>query len=88
MVLNCFNNVTEFHGLEDLLCEDSVEVVEGYEEMVQVALTFLEGSGVAEGALIVRNGPFGSTHNAQVVVQFWVDTSEEGVLGCEALACN
>jgi hypothetical protein len=36
--------------------------------VVQVALALLKGGGVAEGALVVGNGPLWGAHNSEVVV--------------------
>ena len=40
---------------------------------------------MAEDSLVVGDGPFGSAHHSQVVVQVWVDAAQEGVLGGEVL---
>lgn len=84
MVLDGLNDVSELHALEGLLCEDGVEVVNGDQEVVEVALALLEGGGVAEGALVVGHGPLGGAHHSQVVVAVRVDGPEESVLGSEA----
>jgi hypothetical protein len=56
--------------------------------VVQVALALLEGSGVAEGALVVWHGPLGGAHDSQVVVEVGVNAAEEGVLASETLGGN
>lgn len=84
MVLDSLNNISEFHALECLLGEDGVEIVDGDQEMVQVALALLQGGGVAEGALVVGDGPLWGAHDSQVMVAVRVDGAEEGVLGGEA----
>ena len=86
MVLNSFYDVTLVHGLKSFLSNDGVEIVERYQEVVQVTLTLLEGSGVSEGTLVIRHGPLRGGHNSQVVVKLGVHTAQEGVLACEILA--
>ena len=49
--------------------------------MIEVSLSLLEGCGVSESSLIVRDGPLGGAHHSQVVVSVGVDASEQGVLG-------
>ena len=88
MVLNRLNDVAHLDGLEELLGHHDVEVVEGHEEVVEVALTLLEGGGVAECTLVVRNGPLRGAHDSQVVVEVGVETAEEGVLTGETLGGN
>ena len=56
--------------------------------MVQVALALLQGCGVAEGALVVGNGPLWGAHHSQVVVAVGVNRTEQSVLGGETLVCN
>ena len=73
MVLDGLYDVAELHALESLLGEDGVEVVDGDQEVVQVALALLQGGGMAEGALVVGDGPLGGAHHAQVVVAVGVD---------------
>ena len=65
-----------------------MEIMERDQEMVQVSLTLLEGSGVSEGTLIIGNRPFGGAHNSKIMVKVWVDASKESVLTCEALVCQ
>ena len=84
MVLDGFNDISEFEVLEHLLGHDHVEVVEGDHEVVKVACILLKGSGVAEGTLVVRDGPLGGAHNSQVVVHVRVEGTDEGVLRREA----
>jgi hypothetical protein len=84
VVLNRLNDIAELDRLEGLLGHDHVEVVEGHQEVVEVALALLKGSGVAEGALVVGNGPLGGAHHTQVVVHVGVDAAQEGVLAGEA----
>src|SRR5450830_1071292 len=86
MVLNSFNDVTLVHGLKGFLGDDGVEIVERYQEVVEVTLTLLEGSGVSESTLVIGHGPFGGAHNSQVMVKLRVHTAQEGVLACETLA--
>ncbi len=88
VVLDGLDDVAELHALEGLLGEDGVEIVHGDQEVVQVALTLLKGGGVAEGTLVVGNGPLGGAHHSQVVVAVGVDRTKESVLGGEALVCN
>ena len=73
MVLDGLDDVSEFHALEGLLGEDGVEVVDGDQEVIKVALALLERGGVAEGTLVVGDGPLGSAHHSQVVVAVGVD---------------
>ena len=80
MIFDCLNDVALLGGLEQLFGKDHVEVVQGHEEVVQVALALLERGGVAEGALIVRHGPLRGAHNAQVVVVVRVQTRQSRVL--------
>ena len=80
MVLNRLYDVAELQGLQGLLCEDSVEVVKRHEEVVKVSLSLLEGGGVSELSLIVRDGPLWGAHNTEVVVHVGVNTAEQGVL--------
>ena len=47
--------------------------MDGDQEVVEVALALLKGGGMAEGALVVGNGPLGSAHNSKVVVAVRVD---------------
>lgn len=85
MILNCLNDVAELHGLQALLCLDDMEIVEGYEEVAQVACVLLEGSRMSEGALVVGDWPLWGAHHSQVVVAVGVQTAQESVLGGEAL---
>jgi len=52
-----------------------MEIMERDQEMVQVSLTLLEGSGVSEGTLIIGNRPFGGAHNSKIVVKVWIDAA-------------
>ena len=45
-----------------------MEVVDGDEEVAQVALSLLEGGGVSEGSLVVGDGPLGGAHHSEIVV--------------------
>ena len=68
VVLDGFDDVAELHGLEHLLGGDGVEVVDGDEEVAEVALSLLEGGGVSEGSLVVGDGPLGGAHHSEIVV--------------------
>lgn len=68
VVLDGLDDVAELHGLEHLLGGDGVEVVDGDEEVAEVALSLLEGGGVSEGSLVVGDGPLGGAHHSEVVV--------------------
>jgi hypothetical protein len=60
-----------------------VEIVNRYQEVVQVTSMLLKGSRVAECALIVRDGPLGGAHHTEVVIKVGVQGAEEGVLSGE-----
>lgn len=65
-----------------------MEIVDWHEEVVQVALSLLEGGGVSEGSLVVGDGPLGGAHHSQVVVAVGVQGAQHGVLSSEATAGN
>jgi len=88
VILDGLDDVTELHALQGLLGEDGMEIVHGDEEMVQVALALLKGGGVAEGALVVGDGPLGGAHHSKVVVSVGVDRTKESILGGETLVRN
>ena len=81
MLLNRLNNVAFAFKLEKLLCNHYVRVIESDHDVTEIALVLIETSGVAEGTLVVGNGPLGSGHYTQVVVSVWVQGTDEGVLG-------
>lgn len=85
MVLNSFDDVAKLEGLESLLGNDGVLVVQRHVHVVQVAIDLLGRGWVSEGALVVGNGPLGGAHDSEVVVAVGVDRAQEGVLGGEAL---
>ena len=88
VVLNSLNDVSLSVGLECLLSDESVEVVEGDAEVPQVALALFESSRVSEGSLVVGNGPLGGGHHSQLVVAVGVDRAEESVLGEASHSCK
>lgn len=85
MVLDGLHDVAQLQGLQGLLRQDRVEVMQGHQEVVQVALTLLKGCWVPEDALVVGDGPLGGAHNSEVVVHVGVQGGEHGVLGTEVL---
>ena len=88
MVLNCFNNISELISFQGLLCHDSMEVVNGDEEMTEISSVLLERCGMAESSLVVGNGPLRSAHDTKVVIKVRIQGAEEGVLGGEATGGN
>ena len=84
MVLDGFNDISLAVCLEDFLGLHGVMVVEGHQEVTQVANALFEGDWVSECSLVVGDGPLGRAHDSQVVVQVGVDAPEESVLGCKA----
>ena len=83
MVLDCFNDETLSVQFEQLLGNKSVTVVKGYIEMGKIAIWSVEVCWVAEGTLVVGNGPSRSRHNAQIVVSVGVDRADQSVLSAE-----
>ena len=54
--------------LEELLSYHNMRVVDSDAEVANVALVLVEASGVAEGTLVVGDGPLGRGHDAQVMI--------------------
>ena len=81
VLLNGLNNVALTLKLEELLRDHDVGVVKVDHVVAEVALVFVEASGVTESTLVVGNGPLGGAHNTEVVVSVGVHGTNEGVLG-------
>ena len=88
MLLNGFHDVAPALELEHLLGNHGVGVVKGHRDVEQVALVLGQVGGVAERALVVRHGPGGGGHHAQVVVASSVNGAGQGVLGGEVGAAD
>ena len=80
VLLNSLNNVALALELEHLLSHHDVSVVDGHEEVTEITLVLVETSGVAEGTLVVGDGPLGSRHDTQVVVAVGVHRRDQRVL--------
>ena len=80
VLLNSLNNVALAFKLEELLCNHSVRVIAGHKEVTEVAIVPVEVGWVTVSTLVVRNGPLGSGHDAQVVVPVSVEGRSERVL--------
>ena len=80
VLLDSLNNVALALDLEELLGHHHVGVVDSHQEVTEIALVTVEAGGVAEGTLVVRNGPLRSRHHAQVVVAVGVQRRNHSVL--------
>ena len=89
MLLNGLNDVALALKLEELLCHHDVGVIDGAEEVTKVTLVLVKIGWVAEGTLVVRNGPGWGGHDAQVAVSGRVDRIHERHLReCSSLNCK
>ena len=81
VLLNSLDDVALALKLQELFGDHDVRVIDVDEEVAEIAIIPFEVGRVAEGALVVRNGPLGSGHHAQVVVPVSVHAGDERVLG-------
>ena len=81
VLLDCLNNVALAFKLEELLSHHDVGVVDGYHEVTKITLDLVQVGWVAEGTLVIGDGPLGSSHDAKVAVSVRVDTADESGLG-------
>ena len=84
MLLDGLNNVALALKLEELLGHHDVSVIDGDAEVAEITLVLIQVSWVTIGTLVVRNGPGGSCHHAQVVVSVGVN----GVHQCHLSECH
>ena len=81
MVFNGLDNVALPVHLKQFLGDHGVRVVEGHVDVANVTVRSVDVRRVTEGALVVRYGPGGGGHNAEVVVAIRDQTTDECVLG-------
>ena len=80
VLLDGLNNVALALKLEELLGHHHVRVVKFNGEVAEISLNSTKVSRVAEGTLVVRDGPLGCGHDAQVAVSRGVHGRHERVL--------
>jgi hypothetical protein len=81
VLLNRFNNVAFALKLEEFLRNHDMSVVDCNHNVAEIAFVLIKTSGVAEGTLVVGNGPLGSCHYTQIMVSVWVQGANKSVLG-------
>ena len=80
VLLDGLDDISVSLQLEHLLSDERIAGVKWLGDVVEIAVGAVQVGGVAEGTLVVGNGPGGSRHDAEVVVAVGVDRSEQGVL--------
>ena len=77
VLLNGLDDVALTVELQELLGNHSVRVAHGHKEVTEVTIVPVKVGRMAEGTLIVGNGPLGSCHHAQIVVPVGVQRRNE-----------
>ena len=80
VLLYGLDNVALALELEELLSDHNMRVVNCDAEVADVALVLVEASGVAEGTLVVGDGPLRRGHDAQVMIPVGVQRVYKRIL--------
>ena len=80
MVFNGLNNVALPVHFKHLLGDHGMGVVEGHVDIGNVTIRSVEVGRVAEGTLVVWDGPGGGGHNAEIMVAIRDQAANERVL--------